>query len=81
MGDHWDLTKDSSKTVKAYLDYLESSELWQAFYGERAKLFGVSPHFYLDFFAWSNPDENLTYIVLDYKTGWQPGHYTTITWE
>lgn len=79
-GDQWDLTKYASKKAKTYLDQIEISSFWQEQYAQKARMHGISPHFYLTFKAYSIAEENASYIVLAYNTGWQPGSYhATIT--
>ncbi len=73
--EQWDLTKCASKSAKTYLDQIEVSSIWQEQYAQRARRYGISPHFYLSFRAFSNQQENKSYVMLEYKTGWQPGHY------
>lgn len=76
--DQWDLTDKASKSAKTYLDQIEVSAWWQEVHGERAKLYEVSPHFFLWYTASYNPSENMTYISISYLTGWQPGHYSVV---
>lgn len=75
MREDWDLTQDAPKNVQTYLDQLELSENWQQLYGEKAKRYGVSPHYFLEFSTGVEGDGSSSYIILAYKTGWQPGHY------
>lgn len=74
-GDQWDLTKHASKKAKTYLDQIEVSSQWQELYADKARMYGMSPHFYLTYKAYSLPEENASYIILQYSTGWQPGSY------
>lgn len=78
VGDQWDLTGKASKSAKTYLDQIEVSAWWQEVYGEKAKLYEISPHFFLCFTAYDVPYENMTYISIEYHTGWQPGHYSVV---
>lgn len=77
-GDQWDLTDKASKSARTYLDQIEVSAWWQEMYGEKARLYEVSPHFFLSYTTSYIPSENLTYISIGYNTGWQPGHYSVV---
>lgn len=79
-GDQWDLTRHASKKAKTYLDQIEISSYWQEQYAQKARMYGISPHFYLTYKVYSVPEEHASYIVLSYNTGWQPGsYYATVT--
>lgn len=75
MHEDWDLTEDAPKNVHTYLDQLELSDLWQQLYAEKAKLYGFSAHYYLEFSTGVEGDGSSSYIILAYKTGYQPGMY------
>lgn len=73
--DQWDLTHDASKSAKTWLDQIQVSADWQKAYAEKARLYGVDPHFYLEFRAAYDKERDITVIDLSHQTGWQPGHY------
>lgn len=73
--DQWDLTHQASKPVKTWLDQIEVSYLWQQNYAEKARLYGVEPHYYMEFTAAYDKATDQTYISIEYQAGWQPGHY------
>lgn len=74
--DQWDLTYQASDSVRVWLDQIEVSSMWQKTYGERARRFGVSPHYYMMFDAVYDKATDQTMISITYKAGWQPGHYS-----
>ena len=76
--EHWDLTKYASKSAKTYLDQIQVSSVWHEAYGDSARKYRESPHFYLQYNALYYPHEDKTVLILEYNTGWQPGHYTSI---
>ncbi len=76
--DMWNLTKDAPDNVKTYLNQVEISELWQNMYGEKAKLYEVSPRYYLRFTSSVDKETETTYIMLEYRTGWIPGQYSVM---
>lgn len=78
LQDQWDLSRTASKSVKTWLNQIEVSSLWQKTYGEKAKLYDVSPHLFFTYKVIAEPDLGTSCIVLDYATGWQPGHYSVI---
>lgn len=73
--DQWDLTHQASKSVKTWLDQIEVSHLWQKSYAERARKFGLSPHYYMEYKAIYDRENDKTYVSMSYTAGWQPGHY------
>lgn len=73
--DQWNLTHQASKPVKTWLDQIEASYLWQKNYAEKARLYGVSAHYYMEYGATYDKDNDVTYVKMTYYTGWQPGHY------
>lgn len=73
--DQWNLTYQASKSVKTWLDQIEVSNLWQKNYAEKARLYGVKPHYYMEFKAQYDKPSDMTYISMNYTAGWQPGHY------
>jgi len=73
--DQWDLTYQATKPVKTWLDQIEISHMWQKNYAEKARLYGVSPHYFMEFRATFDKDNDKTYMEMTYRTGWQPGHY------
>ena len=77
LWDHWDLTKDACKAIKTYLNQIEISSVWQEMYGDMAKRYNVSPHFFLTFTVDRNTFDDTVFIIWEYETGWQPGHYST----
>ena len=80
--DQWNLTHQASKATKTWLDQIEASYLWQTNYAERARLYGVSAHYYMEYKAIYDKDNDKTYVNMTYYTGWQPGHYgATFTGE
>ena len=76
MHEDWDLTKDAPKNVHTYLDQLELSDFWQKMYAEKAKVYGFSAHYYLEFSTGVEGDGSSSYITLAYKTGYQPGYHS-----
>ena len=79
--DLWNLTDDAPSNVKAFLQQMELSELWQNSYGELSQRYGVKPACYLEFFTDVSKTEEATMLVLEYRTGWIPGRYSTMTIE
>jgi hypothetical protein len=77
LQDQWDLTQSASKSAKTWLNQIEVSSVWREAHGERAKLFNVSPHFYLTYKVITDRNSGVSSIVLEYATGWQPGRYST----
>lgn len=77
LQDQWDLTKSASKSAKTWLNQIEVSSAWQEAHGKQAKLFEVSTHFYLTYKVIAERNLGTSCIVLEYATGWQPGHYST----
>lgn len=78
--DAWDLTKSAPKNVQTYLKGVAASDYWNHYYADKAALYGVEPHYYLEFSTGMDSQEGDAYIVLSYNTGWQPGSYqVTIT--
>lgn len=75
--DQWNLTHQTSKSVKTWLDQIEVSYLWQEYYAERAQRYGVTPHYYMEFRAAYDNATDQTYISITYQAGWQPGHYSS----
>lgn len=73
--DQWNLTHQASELTKTWLDQLEVSYYWQEHYGDKAQLYGVSPHYFMEFRAVYDKDTDRTQISMEYHTGWQPGHY------
>ncbi len=78
LQDQWDLTKNASKSARTWLNQIEVSSAWQEAHGGNAKLYNVSPHFYLTYKVIADRNLGTSSIVLDYATGWQPGHYSVI---
>ena len=76
--DTWNLTEGAADNVKSYLNQVEISDMWQNMHGERAKLYEVSPRYYLRFSSAVDKETETTYIVLEYKTGWIPGQYSVM---
>jgi len=76
--DFWNLTGDAPDNVKRFLKQVEISEQWQKLYGEKAKLYEVSPRYYLTFAAVPDKETETIYINLEYKTGWIPGRYSVM---
>lgn len=73
--DQWNLTHQATKPVKTWLDQIEISYLWQKNYAEKAQLYGVEPHYFMEYRAEYEKTKDQTYITITYKAGWQPGHY------
>lgn len=73
--EQWDLTHQSSKSVKTWLDQIEISYLWQKNWAEKARLYGLSPHYFMEFKAVYEKSIDTTYLSMTYEAGWQPGHY------
>ncbi len=78
LQDQWNLTQNASKSAKTWLNQIEVSSAWQEAYGGKAELYNVSPHFYLTYKVIADRNLGTSSIVLDYATGWQPGHYSVI---
>ena len=76
--DMWNLTNGAPDNVKTFLNQVEISELWQNMYGEKARLYEVSPRYYLSFTSGVDKETETTYIILEYRTGWIPGHYSAM---
>ena len=79
--DLWNLTDSAPENVTAFLWQMELSELWQNSYGELSQRYGVKPACYLEFFTDVSKTEEVTMLVLEYRTGWIPGRYSTMTIE
>ena len=73
--DQWNLTHQASKSVKTWLDQIEVSHLWQEHHAERARQFGITPHYFMEYTAAYDKATDQTYIAISYQAGWQPGHY------
>lgn len=78
LRDQWDLTDTAPGNVQTYLDQIQVTEYWQNTYAEKAKLYNVSAHYYLEFTTGVASDGGSSYIILAYQTGWQPGHYSVM---
>ena len=73
----WDITDNSGRAVRKYIEEYEASENWQALYGPEGtyKEEMADLRWRLRFSAWSDADPDTPevkapiYIVLDYKTG------------
>lgn len=76
--DQWNLTHQASKAVKIWLDQIEISHLWQKQYADKARQFGVDPHYYMEFTARYDKPSDVTYVSMAYTAGWQGGHYSSM---
>lgn len=78
LGDQWDRTSDASKKAKTYLNQIEVSSQWKQIYGEKARLYKVSPHFYMTYRLGCSELTGEIFLMIEYLTGWQPGHYSMV---
>lgn len=84
-GDYWDLSQISGNHVKAYLEQVETSVLWENMKGDRERNYHYVPNYYLSFSSAEAKENDVSkgLINLTYTCGRIPGHYGTgdLEWE
>lgn len=76
--EQWNLTHQASKPVKIWLDQIEISHQWQKQWAQKAQLYGLSPHYFMEFKAICDEATDMTYVSMTYEAGWQGGHYSSM---
>ena len=76
--DQWNLTHQAGKPVEIWLDQIEISHQWQKQWAEKAQLYGVDPHYFMEFKAIYDENLDATYLSMTYEAGWQGGHYSSM---